>query len=303
MTATAPRGHRRADLILLGVTAAWGLTFPAIKLAIAGISPLAFVAVRFLLSLVVLLLLWRRSFYSGWRGRHREGMVLGAILCSSYLLQAAGLQYTTASRSAFITGLSVSLVPLFYWPIRRRPPGLWPSLGAGACLAGLLLLTRPDLGRLNFGDILTLGTAVAYALYVILLESFTADRPAEPLIGLQTFWMTLFSLAIWWIAPGFGEMESGASGGATVRGTLAGLLASRPAMLGLAITVPVTIFTLVAMTRYQRRTTATRAGVIYSAEPVFALGFAALWLGERLDPSGLAGAALILLGLLAAVLS
>lgn len=303
MTGAAPAGHRRADLVLLAVTAAWGTTFPAIKIAVAVVPPLLFLAARFLLVFLGLVFLFRRTFFTGWRGRHREGFTLGLLTYASYAFQATGLQYTTASRSAFITGLSVSLVPLLYWPFRRRLPGLWPSIGAIACVAGLVLLTRPDLGRLNTGDIMTFGTTLAYAFYVILLESFTVQRPSEPLIGLQTFYMLIFSLLGW---PLLGRFTAAAHPAASLRSipeVVALFTGSPPALLGLAVTVPVAMLTMYGLTQFQKRTTAPRAGVIYSAEPVFAHLFAALWLGERLDGSGLAGAGLILLGMLAAVLS
>jgi len=82
------------------------------------------------------------------------------------------------------------------------------------------------------------------------------------------------------------------------RGTLA--RKSRSSNRRLAVTVPVAILTVVAITRFQPRTTATRAAVIYSAEPLFAFLCAALWLNERLDPAGAVGAALIVGGILLA---
>ncbi len=304
MSPRAPAGHRRADLILLTVTAAWGTTFPAIKVAVEVVPPLLFLAVRFLVVFVGLALILRGTFFSGWRGRHLEGAALGLLTYASYAFQATGLQYTSASRSAFITGLSVSLVPLLYWPIRRRPPGLWPSVGAAACAAGLFLMTRPDLGRLNTGDLLTFGTTVSYAIYVILLESFTSRRSSEPLIGLQTFYMALASLLGWpLIGLGLGAGSATAAAPRTAGEVVSLFAGSPPALVGLAITAPVAMFTMYALTQFQKKTTATRAGVIYSAEPVFAHLVAAAWLGERLDAGGLAGAGLILLGMLAAVLS
>ena len=78
-------------------------------------------------------------------------------------------------------------------------------------------------------------------------------------------------------------------------------LAGPNLMIGLLVTVPVAIVSILAITRFQRRTTAIRAGVLYSAEPLFAALFAALWLGERLDPMGVLGAGLIMMGILATV--
>lgn len=280
-----PRNHRRADLALLGVTAAWGSTFPAIKVGVAVVDPLVFYALRLTLALLGLALLFRRSLFTNLAGRWRQGIVLGLLLYVSYLAQAVGLQYTTASRSGFITSLSVILVPFLYVPLTRRNPGLWPSLGALVCVAGLFLLTRPDVGRLNRGDLITLACALIYAFYVVLLERFSRGRSPEPLIGIQGLTMAAAALVALPLAqrwPGRAE------------------LLHRDLWAGLAVTVPVAILTVVAITRFQPRTTATRAAVIYSAEPLFAFLCAALWLNERLDPAGAVGAALIVGGILLA---
>lgn len=288
MKGSAPPPHRTADLVLMAVTAAWGLTFPAIKQAVGDTHPLLFLGLRLLLAFAGLLLLFRGSLLRGWRGRLTQGLVLGAIFYVSYATQAVGLQYTSASRSAFITGLSVALVPFLYVPIRKRAPGLLPSLGAALAVAGLFLLTRPDLGRMNRGDVMTLGCALAYAFYLVLLERFGTDRPAEPLIGLQAA-----------TAAGLGLLALPAM---PLVGAGRALFHAGPGLwIGLAVTVPVAMFTIAAQTRWQPRTTATRAAVIFSAEPVFALIFSALWLGDRLDGSGLLGAALILAGVVLAV--
>lgn len=279
-----PISARQANLMLIGVTAAWGLTFPAIHQAVADTNAHVFMALRMSLAFLGLVLLFRGRYLRNWRGRLASGIVLGAFLYGSYTFQAVGLQYTTASRSAFITGLSVALVPFLYIPIRRRLPGLLPVIGAALSLGGLFLLTRPETGGLNRGDVITLGCALAYAIYVVLLETFSAGRSTEPLIGIQSLTLAVISL---------GSLPFAAPEPVTFHPGLA---------IGLAITVPVAIFTVVAITRFQPLTTATRASVIYSAEPLFAFLFAAVWLGDRLDPVGLAGAALMVVGVLFAVL-
>jgi drug/metabolite transporter (DMT)-like permease len=286
VTGGALRRRRTAEWVLLAVTAVWGLTFPAIKLAVAEVRPSVFMVVRFGLALLGLFLLTRGRYFRGWKGHLGAGLLLGGLLYASYAFQAVGLASTSATRSAFITGLSILLVPFFYVPIRRRWPGLRPTLGAFLSIGGLLLMTRPDLGPLNVGDLLTFGTAVSYALYVVLLEVFTQESGEDRFVGMQGVVMAL--LALLWL-PLFEPDAVAAShpGPAT--------------WLSLLVTVPVAMFSLVALTRYQKATTATRAAVIYSAEPVFALLFAALWIGERLDLLGLGGAGLIMAGILVAV--
>jgi drug/metabolite transporter (DMT)-like permease len=281
----ARQRRRTANLVLLLVTAAWGLTFPAIHQAVrGGTDPLVFTGIRMTLAAIGLLLILRTRMTTGWKGRVLQGILLAATFYGSYAFQAAGLQYTSASRSAFITGISVVLVPLFYIPIRRRMPGLVPMLGVALSLAGLFLLTRPDAGGLNLGDILTIGCSVSYAFYIIFLESFSNDESTDAFVGLQTTFVALMSMAAF---PFAGEPS----------------ITFGPALwIGLGICVPVAMFTVVALTRYQPRTTATQAAVIYSAEPLFALLFSMVWLQEGLVGLGWVGALLMMAGVLLVVL-
>ena len=161
--------RRRAEIILLGVVAAWGLTFPAIKVAVTDVTPALFMALRFGLVLVGLAAIGRGRYSKNLKVGWRSGLILGLLLWASYLFQALGLAHTTATRSAFITGLSVVIVPLVYIPLRRRMPGWRVVVGIALSVVGLFLMTRPDVGRLNLGDILTFGTAISYALYIVIL--------------------------------------------------------------------------------------------------------------------------------------
>jgi len=276
------RETRVANLVLLLVTACWGLTFPAIHVAVAEIDPHVFLALRMGLAFLGLVILFRNRFLTGWKGRLSKGVVLGVFLYGSYAFQAVGLRYTTASRSGFITGLSVALVPFLYALIRRKPPGLLPVTGAFLSLVGLFFLTRPDAGGLNAGDILTFGTAITYAIYVVLLESYTVSESPEPYVGIQTATVALASLAF---VP-FSDRHVEWTGGLAI---------------ALLITVPVAVFSFIAITKYQPKTQATRAAVIYALEPVFASFFSALWLHERLGGSGFIGAAIMLVGFVLAV--
>lgn len=303
--------RRRAEFILLGVVAAWGLTFPAIKVAVTDVTPALFMALRFGLVLIGLTAIGQGRYSKNLRASWKSGLILGLLLWASYLFQAVGLAHTTATRSAFITGLSVVIVPLVYIPLRRRMPGWRVLVGIALSVIGLFLMTRPDVGRLNLGDILTFGTAISYALYIVVMELRSHEDRLDALIGWQALVMAVASILAVPIldgltGPGRGTGDASLSAIMTaIRGAslpTAASLAHSNLLTGLLVTVPVAIFSIVAITRFQRRTTAVRAGVLYSAEPLFAAAFAAFWLGERLDPMGVVGAGLILVGILVTVL-
>src|SRR5580700_1997627 len=144
----------RAYLLMLFVVAVWGSTFVVIKSALADSTPAAFNLVRMLLAFGLLAVAYHRS----WRGIRRShlaaGAVVGFFLAMGYQFQTIGLVRTTPSKSAFITGLVVVLVPLFSTVPALRPPGAraprWNAYtGAAIAFVGILLLTAPPAVQAN----------------------------------------------------------------------------------------------------------------------------------------------------------
>lgn len=202
----------RAYLLMLFVVAIWGSTFVLIKGALADATPAAFNLVRMALAFALLAVAYHRS----WRGIHRgqlaAGAVVGLCLAAGYQFQTIGLVRTTPSKSAFITGLVVVLVPLFSAIPGLHPPGArrprWNAY-TGALLAfiGILLLTAPpashgsvsaylpDLSSINLGDILTFGCSIGFAFHCIALSHVSPRIPFQPLALLQIGFCTLFMAA------------------------------------------------------------------------------------------------------------
>jgi drug/metabolite transporter (DMT)-like permease len=180
----------RAYLLMLFVVAVWGSTFVLVKGALADATPAAFNLVRMTLAFALLAVAYHR-YWSGIRGRHlAAGAVVGLCLAIGYQFQTTGLARTTPSKSAFITGLVVVLVPLFSAIPSLRPPGARPPrwnafMGAALAFAGIVLLTAPgaanvhepttllsgvagllpDLSSINLGDVLTLGCAIGFTFH------------------------------------------------------------------------------------------------------------------------------------------
>src|SRR5258706_7580100 len=122
-----------ADLALVGVTAAWGSTFIVNRLVLNSGPPLLFLTVRFALAAIVLLLLARRHP----RTPHllKDSAIVGALLSIGIGFQILGQVFTTASKAAFVTGLSVPLTPVAgYLMLRRKST---PENLLGLCVATL----------------------------------------------------------------------------------------------------------------------------------------------------------------------
>jgi drug/metabolite transporter (DMT)-like permease len=177
----AARSKRvRADLALFGTAVIWGSAFAAQRVAAAHLGPFLYNGIRFLLGALVLLpVVWQRGRSANQEATRssdaqpsREwlgGGLAGLILVGAAALQQAGLQYTTAAKAGFITGLYVVLVPLFLALGWRHWPR--PSIWAGSFLAavGLYLLSMTGQFSLSLGDGLELLGACLWALHVILI--------------------------------------------------------------------------------------------------------------------------------------
>jgi drug/metabolite transporter (DMT)-like permease len=188
----------RAHLLLFCVVALWGSTFVLVKDALRDISPLLFNLIRMALAFLCLAIVyrrrWKRISPAGWR----SGALVGLFLAIAYQFQTAGLNRTTPSNSAFITGLTLVLVPLFaVFPGVRRFGAKTPSwnvwLGVLLAFGGVVLLAAPvaagsggfllpDLAAIGRGDLLTLGCAVAFAFHIILQDRFS-NKDATPVAG------------------------------------------------------------------------------------------------------------------------
>ncbi len=155
------------ELALVAATIAYGATFKLVQDALTDVTPVGFILLRFSMGALVLVPFALRS---GWRGpstaretlriKHFVGAVLafGVIGFAGYWLQNAGLERTTTSNSAFITGLFVVFTPLIEIAVTRRRPSFNVLLAVVFAVLGLFLLEGTTL-RLHSGDALTLGCA------------------------------------------------------------------------------------------------------------------------------------------------
>jgi drug/metabolite transporter (DMT)-like permease len=216
----------------------------------------------------------------------QKGVLLGFFLFLGFLTQNIGLTITTASKSAFITGMMVLFVPMLQFVIERRAPKVGNVLGVAMVTVGLYFLTSPEGSSFNAGDALTLVCAILFAIYIVYLDVVSKETTTERLVFLQLASMAVFAV----VALALFE---------TPRFTVnAGSVVSM-----IYLTLLATLLTTLVQTRFQKDTTPTRAVVIFSIEPVIASAVAYLLLGEVLGALGMLGGALIIGGVLLSELS
>ncbi|MBM4122509.1 MAG: DMT family transporter [Nitrospira sp.] len=251
----------------------WGATFPATKAALADIPPFSFLTFRFLLGT---LLVFGLFFAFGQRLRMDRRLlyisgVATVFLLLGYVTQTVGLQYTSASNSAFITALYVIFTPLYLGRFGGR---IW--LSAGLALAGLWLLVNPSVS-VNVGDLLTLACAAAFAGHIACLETYT--REGEPWAFF--LWQMIFTTVL--MIPAM-----------AVEGPRADQLAPTLVVsLALFITGVLATGAFAVQIWVQQVLPAQQVALIFSLEPAYAAWLAWYFLGEQLDAQGWVGSGLI----------
>ncbi len=267
---------RLGDGALVVAAVCFGSTFLIVQDAVRLVEPIPFLAVRFLIGAAALAPLAHRRPRS--TGELRDGVLAGMALLVGYVLQTVGLQYTGSATSAFITYLLVVFVPLLAFVILRRRPHPVTLVGIAVAVAGLVLLTDPggsgDASGFGWGEVLTLGCAVAFAAHVVILGA-TAHRH-DP-IRLAAVQVAFVGAAC--ALPGF---------------WLGGYGFPRPALAAAVATALIaTALAFVLQVTGQRTVPPARAALLLLLEPVFAAVVATVQ-GDPLTPSQITGAALIL---------
>jgi drug/metabolite transporter (DMT)-like permease len=268
----------KAEAFLVVVTAIWGCTFVVVKGALADASPLPFLAVRFVLAGLLLLAILGRGQVDG--ATIVPGSILGLFLFAGYLFQTWGLTYTTPSKSAFLTGFSVILVPVIMMLSGSRM-GPATLIGGALGLCGIYFLVAPlGMAAANRGDLLTLAGALSFAVHIVLVGHYTKKFSFLHLVPVQILVVGLLSLVALPVAPNHTLHLTGRLVGA--------ILVTAVLATGVAFSV---------QNWAQQYTPAAHTALIFALEPVFAALCSRLVMGEHLGGRVLLGSGLILAGM------
>jgi len=253
---SASRARAVATGLLVLLTAVWGSTFFLIRDLVETVPPTDFLAVRFSIAAVLMLVIFWPHVRRLRRHEWVVGLGLGAVYGLAQLLQTIGLAHTDASVSGFITGTYVVLTPVFSALLlgERLPPSTWGAVALATVGLGVLSLR----GGLSFGlgETLTLACAAVYALHIIGLGRWSTPSHATGLAAVQMIAIAVVSVGS--AVPGGIVLPSGIGQWTAVlyMATAAGVLA------------------LWVQTWAQARMSATRAAIVMTLEPVFAAFFA-----------------------------
>ena len=287
----------KAEGALLLATTIWGATFVIIKSALNDISPLLFVSIRFSFAALVLLPFILKTLKKADKKTLYGGLIVGIFYFLGFASQTIGLNFTSATKSGFITGTFVLFTPIFQLIIEKRKPAKGSLIGIFLVLLGLIFLSSKgntflnvfiEIGKnFNIGDFLTLLCAVFFALYIVYLDIESKKLDLMSLVFLQIAITGLlgFGFAFVFSLSGLESIELNLSYNLLFAVLYTSILA--------------TIVTTILQTRYQKETTPTKAGIIFSFEPIFAALVAFVALNEKISDFRLLGCAFIFIGLLA----
>lgn len=270
----------KAALLLLTTTFFWGVTFTVVKQSIESTDVFVFLAQRFILAFALILPI---GLYKGRRldgGTIVLGCVMGFFLFGAYAFQTVALLYTSASNTAFLTGLNVVIVPILSSLVLRHRVSTGVKLAVILSVVGLILLCGNGSWDLNRGDVLAAVCALCVSLHLICTGEFVRHS--------DFYWLTVVQLGVVALLSYSVALTRGKE-----------VLVWYPNLLIplLVCSIIATVFAFLVQTSMQRYISHTNTALIFCTEPVFAALYARLVLDERLGVYGLVGAICILVGM------
>ncbi|XDD52051.1 DMT family transporter [Leptospira sp. WS92.C1] len=282
------------EAYLVLCTLIWGGTFTMTVFGLRDTSPSIFLALRFgIASLIFLPFVW---------GEFRTGKIwypgaffLGLYLYLGFACETLGLKTTTVTKSSFLIGTLVVIIPFLEGIIQKRIPAKGNLIGASVVFTGLSLIFLGESGMegslyITQGDWITLVGAFFFSLYIIQMDRVSVETPIRISVFYQSFTAGLFALTSVIVLDLTGVEEAKLNlNFRLIPGVLYNaLLAS--------------VLTTFLQTKFQRFVSPTRVGIIFSLEPVFSSIIAYFLLGETSGPIRILGCAFVFAGLIIAEL-
>ena len=266
-----------AKIGLIIVTIIWGITFIMVKEALNDAPPFSFATLRFGIATLLTLLLINKKLLALTKNELIGGIFCGFFLFIGYAFQNFGLMITTASKSAFITSVSVLMVPFILFILKIQKINLKTWLAVFIATVGLYLLLIPGENKLNIGDILTFGCAISFAMHIVIQDKYIKKTiRILPFFFIQALFVTILSFF-----------------NALILETQSIIWSNRLLIAILTTGILATFVAILIMIWAQKILKPTETALIFSLEPVAATIFAIIFASEVLGFWGWIGGGLI----------
>lgn len=274
--------QRKADLLLVMVTAFWGASYFLTDLCLETMPPLSLNAFRFLVSFAVLGAVYFRKLRRISRKTLLYSLLIGTSLVMVYTCYVYGIMRTSISNAGFICALPVIFTPLLELAVFRKLPSRRFAVALILCTVGLALMTLGDTFRPALGDIICMGTAFFYAVDLLLTDRAVRDPEVDPL-QLGVLQLGVVGVIMLCLTCLLEEPQ----------------LPTSPVTWGAALFLALfcTGIAFVIQAVQQQYTTASHVGLIFTLEPLFSAIVAYFFAHEVLGLRGYIGAALMMLSL------
>ena len=269
----------RTDLLFLLFAMLWGASYPVTQSAIGTINPYLFVFLRFGVAALIMLPFIIKEFRADIMPWVKIGIVLGLLNTAIYTFETLSLKYTSVSKSAFIMGSNVILVPFLTHLFRISQLTLLEIISALFFLLGLYILTGSHFESINHGDVLALLGAIAISLSITFLQHISRN-PINPI--LLTFFQITFTCPI----PILLYLADP---------TAAPVFFSSSIIFAICFCgIFATTLPLLGQIKFQQYTTAAQAASIFALEPIFAILVAYIFYKEAITFEIILGGAIML---------
>lgn len=266
-----------ANTMLLIVTIFWGFSYLFMKMGLHSIQEYNLIALRFGIAFFLAAVLIPTRIQKVTKEILRYAFILGSILFLVFSCIIFGMKFTSTSNAAFLVSLTVIFVPLLTSLNVKKVPEIKVIIGVSFALIGVGLLTLNSQLRINSGDLLCIAGALLYATHIIVTEKLTKT--------VDSILLGVFQLGF---AGAFGFIFS------LFLETPRFPISKQEWLPILVLSVLCSAIGFIVQTVAQQHTTSTNTGLIFSLEPVFAVIFGYLFLGEVLSAQGCLGAILVL---------
>ena len=273
----------KGELLMIITAIMWGSGFVGMTAGLEHWSVMQLMALRFTLATMLLAVIFNKKLRLITKSVFWKGSILSAILFTAFALQTVGLEYTTPAKNAFLTSINVIVVPLIAYFIYKRRFDRYEILAALIAIFGIGFLSLQDSFTMNFGDMLSILCAFAFAFDIFYTNVFVKKEDALALTIVQFLAASTLS----WIGV-----------------IILDEIPTTASIEGILIIVYLAVFcTLVAYTCQNigmQYADPTKSALILSTEAVFGTIFSVLLLGEVLTSRIIFGAGLIFIAIIIA---
>ncbi len=269
------------EISLMITAIIWGSGFVASAMALDHYTPYQIMFIRFFTGAVLLVLLFYKRLKHVNKAIIWRGVVLGAILYLAFVLQTAGLQFTTPSKNAFLTAVNVVIVPFIGLALYKHKLDKFELLGAILAITGVGVMSLKLSATINIGDLLSLLCAVAFAFQIFYTARFVRDSDPIVLTLVQMVSASFFAgIIVLWQGEMAFSLESQALGPVLYLGVFSTTLA------------------YLLQTMAQKFISETKTAIILSTESLWGMIFSVIILSELITGRMMLGAILILVAII-----